>query len=229
MSREDFQNTLKNNPFSYVNDLVYDHILQDIIDIKLIPGEKISIIQIANLLGVSRSPVRIAIERLLSEKLILRNDNKELYISPLEKKNYFSIYEARKAIEGSASYYASKKINDSEVNELKTIVKKMRDIESTSIDDYIDEITPLDLQFHYNILKASHNPYFLEMYENIKIKIQRYRYYQMYRYKNKIVPKDFIIMNTREHYAILRAVMSGMSLIAKNEMESHIESMRNDF
>lgn len=229
MSREDFQIMLKNNPFSFVNDLVHDHILQDIITIRLVPGEKISLIQIANQLGVSRSPVRIAIDRLLSEKLILRNDNKDLCIAPLDREDYFSIYEARKAIEGSASYYAAKKISDSEVNELKAIVKKMRDIESTNIDDYIDEITPLDLQFHYNILKASHNPYFLEMYDNIQIKIERYRYYQMYRYRNKIVTKDFIIMNTREHYAILRAVMSGMSLIAKSEMESHIESMRNDF
>ena len=225
MNREDFQETLQDHPFHFVNDLVYSTILKDIITIKLAPGEKVSHVKIANQLGVSRSPVRSAIERLEAEKLILRDENKCPYVAPLNREDYLAICEARKAIEGSAAFFASKRITNEEVTELKRVLKKMGELESSAVSN-VDEMTSLDLQFHYTILEASRNYYIIEMYNRIKNRVQRYRYYQMYKYEHNLLPSEFFAINDREHYAILRAILSGLSTIARTEMESHIDNMR---
>ncbi len=225
MNREDVQDTLKDRPHQSAGDMVYSIILKDIITIKLVPGEKISHVKIANQLGVSRSPVRSAIERLEAEKLILRDENQCPYIAPLNREDYLAICEARKAIEGSAAYFASKRINNEEVSKLKRVLKKMGELKSSTISN-VDDMTALDLRFHYTILEASRNYYLIEMYNKIGNRVKRYRYYQMYKYEHNLLPSDFFAINDREHYAILRAINSGLSTISRAEMESHIDNMR---
>ncbi|NMM63388.1 GntR family transcriptional regulator [Clostridium sp. P21] len=232
MNKEVFQETLKNNPFSSLNDLVFNTILQDIVTIGLTPGEKISSLHIANQLGVSRSPVKIAIERLLSEKLIIRSENGNLNVAPLSKEDHLYICETRKIIEGSASFYAAKRINNVELKELEKILKKADNILLSHIDSNLNNIGNLiflDIQFHSKILNACRNPYIIEMYDNIKNRVQRYSFYQKYRYKHNLMSTDFFYENNRERYAILKAIENGLSAIAQSEMEFHIDKMKWNF
>ncbi len=104
MDKKEFQDTIINHPFSVLKDVVYDFLLKDIIALRLSPGQKISEAHIANELGISRSPVKMAIERLLGERLIIRSENKVLRIALLETQDYLEICNARKALEGSAAF-----------------------------------------------------------------------------------------------------------------------------
>lgn len=118
------------------------------------------------------------------------------------------------------------------MKELEIILMKADNILLSHADNNLNNISNLiflDIQFHSKILNASRNPYIIEMYDNIKNRVQRYSFYQEYRYKHNLMSMDFFYENNRERYAILKAIESGLSSIAQNEMEFHIDKMKWNF
>ena len=59
-----FEKIRSENPFMPLNDIVHELVLQDIISFAVMPGSRISESSIAQGLGISRSPVKAALEKL---------------------------------------------------------------------------------------------------------------------------------------------------------------------
>ena len=64
MNRRQFEKIRSENPFMPLNDIVHELVLQEIISFSLMPGSRISESSIAQELGISRSPVKAALEKL---------------------------------------------------------------------------------------------------------------------------------------------------------------------
>lgn len=222
MDRKEFQDTIINHPFTVLKDVVYDSLLKDIITLRLAPGQKFSEAHIASELGISRSPVKMAIERLIGERLVIRSENKVLRIAQLETQDYFEICNARKALEGSAAFFAAENITDSEILLLEMLTKEYKVVLS---EPSLTNFELVDHRYHTAIIKASHNPYLIEMYNIIQLRILRYRYYARYRLGEKML-FDMIKNNHRSHHAIFCAIKTGYSTLAKKEIEIHIDGMK---
>ncbi|MHC1731930.1 MAG: GntR family transcriptional regulator [Bacteroidales bacterium] len=222
MDKKEFQDTIINHPFSVLKDVVYDFLLKDIIALRLSPGQKISEAHIASELGISRSPVKMAIERLIGERLVMRSENKVLRIALLETKDYLEICNARKALEGSAAFFAAGNITDEEIYNLEKLTKEYK---AALSEPSLTNFELADHKYHTAIIIASHNSYLIEMYEIIQLRILRYRYYARYRLGEKAL-HSMIKNDHRSHQSIFSAIKIGYSTLAKSEIELHIDGMK---
>lgn len=102
MDVKQFAKIRKNNPFMPLNDIVHELILQDIISFKMMPGSRISESSIAQELGISRSPVKAALER-LAENNYIRVSNSRYYVAGFDKKEYDEICDFTLMIESYAA------------------------------------------------------------------------------------------------------------------------------
>lgn len=60
------------NPFLSLSEMVYDILLQEIVSFRLAPGSRVNESTVAEVLGVSRSPVKSALTRLLRNSYVVR-------------------------------------------------------------------------------------------------------------------------------------------------------------
>lgn len=71
MDVKQFEKIRSGNPFMPLNDIVHELVLQDIISFAVMPGSRISESSIAQELGISRSPVKAALEKLAANNYII--------------------------------------------------------------------------------------------------------------------------------------------------------------
>jgi len=222
MDRKTFQDTIVKHPFSVLKDVVYDFLLNDIITLGLTPGQKISEAHIASELGISRSPVKMAIERLISERLVIKSESKVLRVAQLETFDYLEICNARKSLEGSAAFFAANNITEEEILNLERLTKEYKAaLSKPSLINF--ELA--DHRYHTAIVRASHNSYLMEMYDIIQLRILRYRYYARYRIGANAL-YNMIQNDHRSHNAIFNAIKAGYSTLARAEIELHIDGMK---
>ena len=85
------------------SDHISDDLRQMIIEGQLVPGEQLGEARIAELLGVSRAPVREALQQLVQEKLLVAARNKGVSVVNFTATDIWEIYDARYAIESHAA------------------------------------------------------------------------------------------------------------------------------
>jgi len=129
----------------------YNAIKEMIMEGSLKPGEKLVQEQIAQNLGISRTPVMHALRILEAEGLLTINPRtKVMHVRDLSQEELVTIFEIRLCIEPLATRYACQVITDEAVEELKksftTAFKTLDEKEYRRIDNkfhiYISEICP---------------------------------------------------------------------------------------
>ena len=83
-------------------------------------------IQLANKLGVSRTPIREAIRKLELEGLVLMIPRKGAEVAEITEKNMRDVLEVRKALEELAVQLACEKITDEEIEEMKKAAEEFK-------------------------------------------------------------------------------------------------------
>ena len=84
---------------SVVNESVYEAIKRQILNNQLRPGNKLGHQELAESLGVSRTPVREALERLYQEGFVIRVVNRGYYVAEISAAEARELYETREALE----------------------------------------------------------------------------------------------------------------------------------
>ena len=79
MDRKQFDKIRQENPFMPLNDVVHELILQEIISFSVMPGSRVSESSIAQALGISRSPVKAALEKLAELVAGQEGDKRAVY------------------------------------------------------------------------------------------------------------------------------------------------------
>ena len=96
-------------------DSVYDEIRGFIVEWELLPEERLSEEGLAERLGVSRTPVREALQRLEAEGLVVRNKNGSLSVAEASPDAARSIYRVRTALERVAARAAAQHATEEEI------------------------------------------------------------------------------------------------------------------
>ncbi|MBP9958379.1 MAG: GntR family transcriptional regulator [Synergistaceae bacterium] len=225
LKKEKLANEMKRNPFLVLSNFIFDSLYKDIIKLNIPPGTKLNESKIALELGVSRTPVKHAINQLIKMGLVQKKDEKLSIVSPMGKEESRSLYEARIAVEGYAAYLAARRISEKDLSELNFLVKEYIEIgKNINVQTYAE----CDHNFHSIIIKASGNDYIQEMYGSIKNRILHYRRYLHYQIdKSSLQP--VLTRASRHHQAIYNALFMGFSDVAKSEIESDIGGMLDIF
>ncbi len=205
---------LKLDNYKPLREVVFESVRGAIISGVLKPGERLMEVQLAEKLGVSRTPIREAIRKLELEGLVIMMPRKGAYVADLSLKDITDVLEIRAALEGLASGLAALRITDEEIEELElTAVQFHQAIEA---DDF-DMIVQKDIEFHDRIFRATRNDKLLQITNNLREQVQRFRI--MYINKSN-KSKDL----AKEHYEIAEAISKRNIDMAERIAKRHIEN-----
>lgn len=142
---------------------------------KIKPGDLIKEINLADELGISRTPVREAIKMLASEDLIEVREGVGTFVKMLSFKDIRDIFEVRKALEVIAVKTAVKRITEDDLKQLEenfnNLSIKLEEGKLTK-----EDFTEVDMNVHELIFYRCDNNYAKGIFEEIKLKIKQYQY-----------------------------------------------------
>ncbi|MDD2553301.1 MAG: GntR family transcriptional regulator, partial [Desulfotomaculaceae bacterium] len=142
---------IKLDNYKPLRELVFDSLRKAIIIGKLKPGERLMEIQLAEEMGVSRTPVREAIRKLELEGFVVMVPRKGAYVAGVSVKDIADVFEVRSALEGLAASLASERITEEEMEDLEKVFHLI-----TGEEDLLT-VVKKDNEFHELIYKASRN------------------------------------------------------------------------
>ena len=143
---------------------------------RFLPGERLNEAILAKELGVSRTPLREALNRLATEGFLTFSANNGFFRKPLDVKEIFDLYEFRMYLELSAVKLAVERATDQQLLEIEEFVtESAREVPGRTV----DELVALDEQFHEMIVKLSGNVQMLNSLRNINAQIQFVRWLDM--------------------------------------------------
>ena len=190
----DFEVTM--NEYLPLRDVVFNTLRRAILRGELKPGERLMEIQLANKLGVSRTPIREAIRKLELEGLVLMIPRKGAEVAEITEKNLRDVLEVRCALEVLAVQLACERIDKRGIKELHTAADRFRDVLGS---DDITQIAQADEAFHDVIFTATDNERLIQLLNNLRE--QMYRYRIEYLKKKECYPQLL-----GEHEAIISAI-----------------------
>ena len=126
------------------------------------PGQKLVETELADRLGVSRTPVREALQRLEAQDVVAR-DGRSLRVATLDHDQLGELYEVRGVVEGLAARLAARHAAPEEIEVLQRMVEADRSL--------IGDATALSLAnrtFHRQLHRASHNRYLSQMLQGMR-------------------------------------------------------------
>ena len=195
------------NEYLPLRDVVFNTLRQAILRGELKPGERLMEIQLANKLGVSRTPIREAIRKLELEGLVLMIPRKGAEVAEITEKNMRDVLEVRKALEELAVQLACDKITKKAAEDFKKILKSKD----------ITEIAEADVRFHDIIYMATDNQKLIQLLNNLRE--QMYRYRVEYLKREEAHPQLIA-----EHAEIIEYISKGEKKAATDIMCKHIDN-----
>lgn len=200
-----------------LREIVFSHLRESIMVGKLKPGERLMEVQLAENLGVSRTPVREAIRKLELEGLVVMVPRKGAYVSEVSISDIKDVLEIRVSLEGLAASLASERIKESEIDSLQNKFNELKKaIESGDIQDIIDK----DTELHDIIFNATRNKRLISLVDSLREQVQRFRVTYMHSNNESA---NLI----EEHKKILDAIKNRNKNKAKEYAEEHIRKAKD--
>jgi DNA-binding GntR family transcriptional regulator len=191
----------------------YEALKDAIIQGRLRPGERLIEIQLAEMLSISRTPLREAILRLESEGFVQRLSSGGARVTPLSAQDVRDLYAIRAVLEGLAGREAAERITEAQLDRLFTLTRELQAIEE---DADLERVAQLGEQFHLGILEASGNRKLGEHLRLLRDQIQRYRYLTI-----QLVGRGRAAAG--EHAQLLEVLLRRDPAQAEQAMRQHID------
>lgn len=200
-----------------LREIVYEELKRQIMVGEIAPGTRMMEVDLAEEMGVSRTPVREAIRKLEKEGLVTIEPRRGAYASDISVKEMVDVLEVRQDLEGMAAGIAASKIREEDKAELESVTKKYKDAVDSGD---VDEIIRCDEEFHKFIVSLSGNKTLINIVNQVQDLALRFRY---------IYYEDFSRFKNQptEHQEIVYAILSGNVESARKNAEVHISSLKD--
>lgn len=198
-----------------VPEWTYAQLVRRIVTGEFPAGSRLTEEQLASDLGVSRTPLRAALARLETARLIIKQRNRAIYVAPLRVEEIEELAGIRERIEGFVAYRAAERVKRERLP-----TDRVRFI-ATQIDakgaSNAFEVFKLGRDFHAEIVALSGLSRVADVLADVNLGLERYRY---------ILAEDAgrAPKRVREHGAILRAIEDGDAERAEALMREHIRN-----
>jgi len=192
---------------------VYNNIVRLISSGHYPPGTRLDEQQIAEELGVSRTPLREAISKLVKDGLVEHRPYKGNFVRRFTSKEVFDLYEVRKGLESMAVRLAMPNLTSDSISELRTILREIGTaLEASDLEAY----GFADKRFHDAIAQISGNKTLISLLAHLSGQVQLIR--TMANQDPSIVE-----ITAMERPGIVDAMAAGDVDAATHLMEEHIE------
>ncbi|MDA8235801.1 MAG: GntR family transcriptional regulator [Clostridia bacterium] len=208
---------VKLDNYKPLREIVFESLREAIINGNLKPGERMMEIQLAEEMGVSRTPVREAIRKLELEGFVVMVPRKGAYVAGISIKDIADVFEIRAALESLAAGLAAERITEEELESLERSLVKVA--EATEAND-LESIINMDTDFHEILYKASRNERLVQIISNLREQIQRFR-------TASLAHPGRMKFALDEHKQIVEAISQRDVEGARNLAREHIENAEN--
>lgn len=201
-------------PRQSLTDKAYNHIKDWIISFRLKPGSHLSIQDLADALGISRTPVREALSRLEQEHLVVRSPMKGFVVKALDLQEIEDLFEVRSVIELLAVRQAAKRMSPKIRKQLEEGLRTTtawigKGEKSRSIQ--------LEQNFHMKILEASGNVQLVYIGRGVLERIWTIQRFN-------ILTSDLLTEAHGQHMEIFQALCAGDPRQAEAAMRRHMKA-----
>lgn len=198
-----------------LRDQAYEALKTKIIHCDLRPGEALTVASLAEDLGLGRTPVIQAVDRLVTDGLVEVMPRKGIVVSPISLNEIFDIIEVRILNECQAVRWAADKASATEIAAMETNLSAMR---AASEGRDIERLIQLDREFHRLISAAAGNPVLAEFMSNLHDRSVRFWFVSLR-------APDHNARVCDQHDAIVAAIRARDPDAAEAAIRAHI----NDF
>lgn len=202
------------NEYLPLRDVVFNTLRQAILKGELEPGERLMEIQLADRLGVSRTPIREAIRKLELEGLVLMIPRKGAEVAKISEKSLRDVLEVRRSLDELAIELAIQRMTEEDLQKLEEAQKTFRKAVQSG-----DAMTIAESDEHYHdiIYNATGNTRLVQILNNLRE--------QMYRYRLEYIKdEDKRQILVVEHEQILKAIQGRRVTEAKIAIREHIDN-----
>lgn len=193
--------------------IVYEKIKEAIVEGIIKPGEKLSEVELANSMAVSRTPVREAIRQLAKTGLVTLTPRKGAFVTVPTLEDAGALYELRANLEMFAVTLIAVSPPVEELKKFREIFMSMDN--DTSPEDYLTQ----DRNFHNFLYQASGNRFLSGVLLDILDMINLYRPYSLSEH-------SYLKVLSEGHISVIDALLEKDGDKAKKEMKKHIDMTR---
>ena len=214
---------MKADPDAKLRDLVSKLIYDEIVALRIAPGTKLNVNQIASSLGISRTPVAEAIAKLTDVGFVTTHPGQSgSFVLDLSLTDMISLYQVRSAIESEAAALAAYTASDADVSELTLLAEAFHD--SVTRRD-IRGMKDTDMPFHRLLIESCGNPYLKQSYELLLPKLTMYQS-SMVEFIAQSGGEDNPWMPSVKynHTSIISAIRLRMPELARASMADHVSA-----
>lgn len=205
---------IKLDSYQPLREVVCEALREAIINGVLKPGERLMEIQLAEELGVSRTPVREAIRKLELEGFVIMIPRRGTYVADLSIKDINQVFEVRTALEVLAAGLAAERITEEELEQMERLLVIIGEhIERGDM----DKIVEADSRFHDILYQATRNDRLVQIINNLREQLTRFRSISMSypgRLKNTL----------EEHSRLVEALAARDNQLAERLATEHMEN-----
>lgn len=206
------------NDSNSATEKIYKDLRMDILAGKIKSGTRLAESTLAKEKGVSRTPIREALQQLVKEELVYSIPRAGYIVQELSEPDIIDLFKTREAIELVAGLTAIQNISEREFKLLeenlfrtKTVVNEKR----------TENMIDLDAEFHEIIYKATRSKYLYRICMTLSDYTLKFRKYVI------IVP-EIAQRAMEDHFAIYEALKSKKSANVEKAIKSHLSVVKND-
>jgi DNA-binding GntR family transcriptional regulator len=205
-------------------DFVHARLRADILSLGIQPGEELDETILSERFSVSRTPVREALIRLASEKLVVLSRNRRATVQSLDLAGFPGYLEALDLLQRAVTRLAAERRSEGDLVSIRDAQRRY----DTALDSPVSIASvEANLAFHHAVAKAAHSPHLADAYHRILVEGMRYMALSFSEHD----PQDpgyepHMRSVTDEHNAMIGAIVSRDGDRAERLAHDHIALFR---
>lgn len=187
------------------------------------PGSRLTELDLAARLRVSRTPLREALNRLERDGLVTNKPRHGYFVTVVDLRALDDAFDVREVLEGHAAQRAAARIGPEDKKRLRAIVRQceaMARVKNRPMEDLVEEMR-LGFEIHRVIARVSGNEFLREQLSKIFDKFQHFVWIELLWLDEWRVARE-------EHAAIVEAVCAGDGARAAELARRHVRGSRNN-
>jgi len=211
---DDPMKAIKNPP--NLKEAVYQRLKESIIRGEISAGSKLVETQISQKLGVSRTPLREAINRLQQEGLLETYPRRGTFVRKQSVSEILESLEIREVLEGLAARLAARHATPDIIQKMKSCFV---DFSAKNVENSIETYAVQNVRFHHLIIQASQNRRLITLIRNL------YDMMDMVRLHTIVLPGR-AKKSLDEHWGIIRLIEKKKPDMAEKHLRAHVRDLR---
>lgn len=196
-----------------LTDRAYAELVSAVVSGELAPGDKLTDRHLAEQLGVSRTPIREALQRMVQSGLAYPRGRAGWTVTVLKQRDVEELFELRSLLEPAGISHIIRERNAAAMSELVGFFDRFGD--SVPADRY-EEYFGIDRSFHSRIVALSGNGRIVAAYRNVELQID------LGRHRLLRGTRERVDQTLAEHRAIAAAIASGDEEQAMMKLAAHL-------